>query len=153
MTLNRRDALKYGLSAAAVAAVGLVYRLSSDRRRSTDIFDELAEVSGLCTVGRTYLQRFPEEADESTLIALLLAGGSKGLDLRGGSTTEVRQRIRQDFVEDDVVTVDGWILSRTEARLYAGAALRDGICMPVDVSHWGRRLYWTARGRLRSIFW
>ena len=47
--------------------------------------------------------------------------------LGSASDTELREalarRIRQDFAEDRVVTVDGWVLSVTETRLYALADL------------------------------
>ena len=35
----------------------------------------------------------------------------------------ISNRVRKDFAEEAVISVDGWVLSLTEARLYALAAL------------------------------
>lgn len=70
-------------------------------------------------VGEAYLALAPEERDETSLARLV------GLDLfhRRTSFPEVRDRITGDFELGDTVRVDGWVLSHTEARLYALAAL------------------------------
>ncbi|HLG87839.1 MAG TPA: hypothetical protein VKZ79_11670 [Alphaproteobacteria bacterium] len=37
-------------------------------------------------------------------------------------TSALRARIREDFAKDRIIIADGWVLSATEARLYALAA-------------------------------
>jgi hypothetical protein len=75
-------------------------------------------------VGRAYLDRVPGESSASRLVdrvAADLPGGRR--TLRDASDADLREllaaRIRSDFEEDRVVDVDGWVLSPTEARLYA----------------------------------
>ncbi len=50
------------------------------------------------------------------------------IDSQAPKTTQVirdriSNRVRKDFAEEAVISVDGWVLSLTEARLYALAAL------------------------------
>ena len=70
-------------------------------------------------VGQVYLQQHPEEANVETLLA--------GIDAAHLPPAEraplTDRRIRADFAAGRVVTIDGWILARTEARLCALAAL------------------------------
>ncbi len=79
-------------------------------------------------VGRAYLREYPDDADAARLTAeraALLCGG------RIASTPErtiwVKRRIashmKRDFCSGNTVAVQGWILSRTEARLYASLCL------------------------------
>jgi hypothetical protein len=79
-------------------------------------------------VGRAYLRQAPEEADPEFLIAAIhgadadlrhLVVDGDELDL----ATALRYRIRRDFADGRTVRVDGWVLSRTEARLCALAEL------------------------------
>jgi hypothetical protein len=75
-------------------------------------------------VGSAYLARYPAEAGSETLTRLILSH----LSQRGcaGSISDDRSLcravadcLRDDFAEGYTVSVDGWILSRTEARLCA----------------------------------
>lgn len=76
-------------------------------------------------LGRAYLEIQPEEASVETLTPLL----SEDLDLSpfGMSDDELRQvsraRMRRDFEDGHTLTVQGWVFSRTELRLYGLAAL------------------------------
>ena len=74
-------------------------------------------------IGRTYLQRYPQEADIRVLLKNVVV--PDGLSRPGNREfMDVLQwRIRQDFIEEKVVKLQGWILSTTEARLCALTAL------------------------------
>ena len=79
-------------------------------------------------IGHAYLQRYPQEADIRTLedqIAQGIPGGRTLLATTGKPEISklLTDRIRQDFATDQVVKVQGWILSITEARLCALTAL------------------------------
>jgi hypothetical protein len=86
-------------------------------------------------IGNAYLRQHPEEAALSLLLKNVIAatpadGFGRGFDadrLRTADEGELREaierRVRQDFAGDSVVKVDGWILSVTEARLCALAAM------------------------------
>jgi len=79
-------------------------------------------------VGREYLRRAPREADVRLLVDLICSS-EKGrrAELAKADMEKLRelllQQQRQDFEEGRIVNVQGWILSETEARLCAVAAL------------------------------
>jgi hypothetical protein len=79
-------------------------------------------------VGRAYLREAPREADVPTLVQLVAGGLPGGVQVVNRATdNQLRElitvRIREDFAEDRTVTLQGWIVSQTEARLFAVAAL------------------------------
>ena len=79
-------------------------------------------------VGREYLRSVPEEEDARLLVDLICSGQAVGrADLVGADLKELREWLRhqqrQEFEHGRIVKVQGWILSETEARLCALAAL------------------------------
>jgi hypothetical protein len=88
----------------------------------------LTHVDNARVVGRAYLRAFPDEGSVSGLvdgIASTVPGG-RGVVRRASAEDLARalsSSIRSDFAQEASVTVRGWILSKTEARLYALAAL------------------------------
>ena len=76
-------------------------------------------------LGRVYLASQPEEASREVLTELL----SAHLDLApfGVSNADLKQlyraRVIRDFAEANTLTIQGWILSRTELRLFGLASL------------------------------
>lgn len=81
-------------------------------------------------VGADVLDLDPQARDPGVLVERL--GRGRGAELRdlaradpGGLSRTLREQHRVDFAEDRVVAVRGWILSETEAWLYALAALPD----------------------------
>jgi hypothetical protein len=69
---------------------------------------------GVVEVARAYLRMTPAEAEPETLRTLLTARVES-------DGSQLAQVIRADFARPDTVAINGWIVSRTEARL---AALR-----------------------------
>lgn len=74
------------------------------------ITDEVT--NGVIAVGRAYLQQEPSEADLDTLLRALPA-------LDGDVVTAARGLITADFKTRNIVTIDGWVLARSEARAAA----------------------------------
>lgn len=80
-------------------------------------------------LGRAYLESRPELAQRKTLLARLKEAAARQSDTASvpgdpeKMATRLRQAVREDYVRGDVVNVAGWILSVTEARLYALAYL------------------------------
>jgi hypothetical protein len=69
--------------------------------------------------------RAPEHA--AAVLASLAGGSRRAARLDDdGMRRLVAERVRADFAKEDTVQVCGWVLSRTEARLCAVAALDDG---------------------------
>ena len=78
-------------------------------------------------VGSAYLRLFPQEAYVALLTRELL-GGSADIDPDARSfARNLRRSICSDFRGERVVRIDGWVLSRTEARLCALIALTGSI--------------------------
>jgi hypothetical protein len=77
-------------------------------------------------IGAAYLRAAPEEARAENLAALLFPGGDLTI-LRTLPDATLRRRLgashRDDFAAGRTAAVDGWILSRSEARLYAAISL------------------------------
>lgn len=79
-------------------------------------------------VGQEYLRGTPEEARQDVLTALIvgrLAAGHRGLGAAtDGQVRELLVRAaQQDFQEGRTVELHGWVLSQTEVRLCALAAV------------------------------
>ena len=88
-----------------------------------DFFDR---VESAAAVGREYLRLVPEERDAARLRQLILADcretpGAGSPRRRLHDSVMARQRL--DFEAGRTVRIDGWVLSRTEARLCGLAAL------------------------------
>lgn len=82
-------------------------------------------------VGMEYLRAAREETSVETLVRFLSAGVEGGRrTLEATSDDQLRvllaQRTRHDFASGETVELQGWILSRTEARVSAIAALIGG---------------------------
>ncbi len=73
----------------------------------------------LVAVGRRYLDVHPEEASVAFLLrAIPQLGTDVPLDPVVG-LAGLRDRVAEDFAAGEVVSVDGWLLARTEARAAA----------------------------------
>jgi hypothetical protein len=56
------------------------------------------------TIGQTYRNRYPDENSAEILVGMI------------GAANTLDARIRREFASEDTVLLDGWVLSRTEAR-------------------------------------
>ncbi|MGH2732357.1 MAG: hypothetical protein ACRDJG_05390 [Actinomycetota bacterium] len=86
-------------------------------------------------VGGEYLRAVPGEATPGLLASLVadrLEAGRRALHTAGDE--ELRRLLAAgvlaDFEEGRTVELDGWVLSKTEARLCALCTLRDGALLP-----------------------
>lgn len=84
-------------------------------------------------LGRSYLSAHPAELDSQRLAdgvlgPLRLPAAADAIDSTPETVLIARARrvVVDDYVAGRVVDIDGWVLSITEARLYALAALADG---------------------------
>ena len=80
----------------------------------------LCDRSTIRRLGRAYLKLKPDEIQDDILLNDLLAGNSRKVFLEKAdvSTAEsqIEKRIIQDFDTENIVVVQGWVLSVTEAR-------------------------------------
>jgi len=124
-TLSRRELL-LGLVAGVALACGGVARPGVGRPDPVSrLIPLLAGPESAASVGRAYLALHPEERSLALLAGLLrLDAAAEGPDRRPQDLRRaLSRRIRRDFQRGDVVRVRGWMLSRSEARVAAAAAL------------------------------
>lgn len=126
-TLNRRNFL--------ALAAGILGKFSFMKGNCAQILGEnygedplvklyAHDLQAARTIGRCYLRKTQNEAN-ADLLAEMIVKGDPTLRRRfhALSTDQLikilRKRIGRDFESDNIVHVDGWVLSRTEARLCA----------------------------------
>jgi hypothetical protein len=80
-------------------------------------------IESAAAVGREYLRAAPHDRVRARLVAELDTVIGSGSPSDAEIRRRVSARIREDYAAGDTVRVRGWILSRTEARLCALAAL------------------------------
>jgi hypothetical protein len=81
----------------------------------------LTDASAARTVGRAYLDLVPDESDPDLLVERIFPSlrDAESPPAADALLRRVVQDVRRDFEEDRLVRIDGWFLSRTEARLSA----------------------------------
>jgi hypothetical protein len=130
--LCRRSLIAAAMAGAAAWLGGHVPLLVASRDRASLACDPefLAWCSRLShpqTLGKACLEALPAiEASVASLARLILDGMSAPGGDRWSATAlaqTLRERSRTDFHEGRIVNVDGWMLSLTETRVYALAAL------------------------------
>ncbi len=85
--------------------------------------------------GVAYLRAYPDEAGIELLVELIddsvVGEYGQGMSLTDSQllAEHLNKQVRDEYRRGEAIQVDGWILSRTEARLYALSALllEDGI--------------------------
>ena len=76
--------------------------------------------SSMEVIGEAYLNRYPAERSRSALLDAIQSRSGLLDTASGGPTPLAMNRlVIEDFSTDDVVYLNGWALSRTEARLAA----------------------------------
>lgn len=131
--LTRRQALVYlgGIAAAGFTPAATVQAAPSQTvvTAAMKLFARPETRASAALIGQTYLRSHPCENNTETLIRAL--DFMAGYDLEQGDTAVLArlyaQRISQDFESADVVNVDGWILSKTEARVFGLLALQQTV--------------------------
>lgn len=87
------------------------------------------EQAAVLRFGTAYLGAFPEDKDVARLLAHIEASMTVQLDGKAvppctaDRAALLQQAVRSEFLRGDFVRVEGWSLSRTEARIYAAVTL------------------------------
>jgi hypothetical protein len=130
MNLTRRQALYMGLIPLAISLmprmVAKFLVVGSDLTRawgeSLDCFGDLfTDLGPPRELGHRYLQSFPQERKRAFLKRTIT--GDKQVQDAGQLRTLLAQKREDDFRNGNIAIVDGWVLSRTEARACALVAL------------------------------
>ena len=124
--LTRRRLLIAAVTAATAVAAGpgvllpLVERLAA-LNTAGHLRSLITDDEGASYLGRRYLQAHPSEARGDVLVSRLV--GTRAPTSAREASRAVAAGIRSDYAAGRSVRVDGWVLSLTEARLYALVAL------------------------------
>lgn len=129
--LSRRSLLKRLALVVLAGALPAGLRAQNADRRwrppSARLTRCLSDPQSAAVLGARYLARMPEEADRELLARLIAGARRRALRLARADTRRLRALLarqqRADFACGRTVCLDGWVLSRTEARLCALAAL------------------------------
>lgn len=118
-----------GLLPAARAA-GLAEQAPDAQNGEDWLLRMAGEPQATRALGRAYLAAHPDEQNGARLRTALLDALAATLGDRqpatltpGEALAALRRLVRRDYLEAQVVLVDGWLLSRSEARLYALMAI------------------------------
>jgi hypothetical protein len=90
----------------------------SCKARETNALSRPLFLSTICDaptlrhIGKSYRTTTPAEAEEQKLISLLNTDGSQASD----PAHQLDAKARQDYAAGKTVTIDGWMISVTEAR-------------------------------------
>lgn len=114
---RRNFALLAGVGISAIALPFWCYsygNLEYDRLLTEpELLSHIWDTNAILESGKIYQEQYPEENSERKLVNLLSKSNSTDTE----STTEMlQQQIKEDFQTDNMVMLDGWILSKTEAR-------------------------------------
>lgn len=105
----------------AARTAGPAFDASVPGELTDAVADLLQHPQSAAIIGEAYLALVDHENSAAELSRRLLQGiatSKERIDAR-----ILLERIRSDFAEGDVVKLDGWLLSRTEARICALYAL------------------------------
>ncbi len=116
--MKRRTFAAYaGLGVAAISLPIGYYQLRipdyDSAIKDPELVSQIWDTDSINQIGQFYREMFSDEDSERRLVSLLLENLPEGSpDAAAG----VRQSIMQDFENGHIVMLDGWLLSRTEAR-------------------------------------
>jgi hypothetical protein len=129
--LSRRDFINAALAVAAGWLLPKRICVAAEARPDADMFTILSDPDAAGRLGRAYLAGHSDEADANKLSELLrnaLQAYPGGLfACPSALKSAFVALVLDEYVSLPMVTVDGWLLAPSEARLYALAALSDGL--------------------------
>jgi hypothetical protein len=119
--VHRRDCLRGVVGSFLVVALELPFHSRAAPSTALDLeswlhdanLDFLGSRTLLRRLGAEYLAQNPQEHNVRQLSVLLCAARSKPFG------RHLHERIAEDWLALDTAVADGWVLSRTEARLCA----------------------------------
>jgi hypothetical protein len=116
--MKRRDFIQLSAFAAAAISFPLLHSCRSsvnENAISQPVFlSRLFDKETIKEVGKSYLQKSPQENNEDKLVQLL-ANNSNTTDEKA-IHEYLDKTIRNDFETGKTITVKGWVLAITEAR-------------------------------------
>ena len=77
-----------------------------------DLLFQILNIDTIRQIGKTYIHQNSTENSIRTLKTLILVKKDKNLAIKN----TLKQQIKDDFTNGNTLNIDGWILSKTEAR-------------------------------------
>ncbi len=116
--MKRRNFVLVSIAGAAAVAVPSYYfwnknDLKDDPAQYPVVLASFLEYDTLARLGESYLKRFPDERGRDTLLNALF--NHKSIE-RDHLENYLKKQIKQDYCQERIVQLDGWIFSLTEAR-------------------------------------
>lgn len=119
-----------GMAAGGLAGCAATLSPGAPAHRSAQWLSAMIrDGGGMARFGSAYLRDFPAERDLDVLWdALREVMERQGAELSAAldpadAFTHLDQAVRDEYRRGDIVEVDSWLLSRSEARLYAASTL------------------------------
>jgi hypothetical protein len=78
-----------------------------------EVLSQICDTDAMLSIGNGYVSQTPEENSEN-ILAKELVGNLSGSPEQ--IVDALNEQVKKDFYDGDIVMIDGWILSRTEAR-------------------------------------
>jgi len=98
------------LFAACFAVPTRAAKSAADMRHLGSLFSKLSSARA---IGAAYLRLYPADGLDAAALAASLPTAATAAELR----SVIAARIHDDFANARIVTIDGWMLAVTEARL------------------------------------
>lgn len=122
--MRKRKVLLVGLSAGAALLLPVAGILLRSDAFEAQIFDPrtlrpLFDDATIIRFGVAYRLIVPQEDRQQTLLELVGAEHDYGTGRSSNKvsgTIDMVDRVKKDFKDNNIVTLDGWIISSTEAR-------------------------------------
>jgi hypothetical protein len=120
---TRRYFIWLSLLAGSVATVPVIVktRLNSFKKplNIPDALSHFCDEESIRKIGNEYLAKFPSENDKK-ILKELIATGKKGTSQASAEINtdddQLDKKIREEFELNDIIIIDGWVLTATEAR-------------------------------------
>lgn len=109
---RRKFLLSCALGLVSLSSTPLLFGWWQESRAKVQDCSRLEGHQGVQSLGKKYLQSNPQEANSQVLRSFIPPTNSA-----------IRAKIIHDFDRGDLVSFDGWLLSRTECRVCALSAL------------------------------
>jgi hypothetical protein len=118
--MQRRVFIQLSAYSAAALALPLATGCSAkpiDIAAQPLFFSHLVDIKTLAEAGKAYLKANQNEDDKNRLKALLLAGSTPASPANDSAIQSMLvSKVNNDFKTGKIATVNGWVLSLTEAR-------------------------------------
>jgi hypothetical protein len=120
---TRRYFIWLSLLAGSVATVPVIVktRLNSFKKplNIPDALSHFCDEESIRKIGNEYLAKFPSENDKK-ILKELIATGKKGTSQASAEINtdddQLDKKIKEEFELNDIIIIDGWVLTATEAR-------------------------------------